>query len=221
MRIITIEALRQHVFDLWGKADGIELDATDRAEADHEKGTISSYPITSEAAYAVALHEIGHIRQGRHDDVMVGERMAWEWARENALVWMPTMERAAERSLGSYEIKHAQAKRVERGVGAYGIEACGIDYEHRHDVEQYFYKQISECIRGLLFFCRSDRYGTIGEEAFILCDTLTRVANEVAQVATRFHPDYSLEPDHIQTCQSPPGFTVRRRPSHNKKRTRQ
>ena len=73
----------------------------------HDTGTIRIHPITSEAAYATALHEIGHLRRGMHEDVLVNERWAWEWAQANALVWTPTMACEAERSLGSYEAAFA------------------------------------------------------------------------------------------------------------------
>ena len=73
------------------------------AKADPEIGTVTLRPIKSEKAYAVALHEIGHIRTGRFDDVLIEERRAWEWARDNALVWTPTMQRQADSSLGHYE----------------------------------------------------------------------------------------------------------------------
>ena len=57
--------------------------------------------IRSIVSYAIALHEIGHIR-GRHQrscSVMVRERWAWQWARENALSWLPAMERVAAKSI--------------------------------------------------------------------------------------------------------------------------
>jgi hypothetical protein len=59
--------------------------------------------IRSVISYAVALHEIGHIR-GRYQrsrNVMVRERWAWQWARENAPSWSPAMERVAAKSLSN------------------------------------------------------------------------------------------------------------------------
>ena len=38
---------------------------------------------------------------------MVEERRAWEWAKANALVWTPTMQRTAEQCMGSYEADDA------------------------------------------------------------------------------------------------------------------
>jgi hypothetical protein len=63
-------------------------------------------PIKSVVTYAVALHEIGHLR-GRHQDsrrCMVRERWAWDWAKRNALVWTPRMVRCAA---ASYADGHA------------------------------------------------------------------------------------------------------------------
>jgi hypothetical protein len=89
---------------VWGKDDGIEwVSEVFMPTANHETGTLRLHPIKSEATYAVALHEIGHLRQGLGDDVLLDERRAWDWARDNALIWTPTMEREAERCMGSYE----------------------------------------------------------------------------------------------------------------------
>ena len=87
--------------------------------ADHETGTLQLHPIKSEAAYAAALHEIGHIRQGPGDDVLLAERRAWDWARENALIWTPTMEREAERGMRAYEEATAGSEGREARLAAY------------------------------------------------------------------------------------------------------
>jgi hypothetical protein len=128
MRIITLEDLRRHALNVWGKDDGIEwVSEVFVPTANHETGTLRLHPIKSEAAYAVALHEIGHIRQGLGEDVLLDERLAWDWARDNALIWTPTMEREAERSMGSYE--------------------AGDDEAH---LAAYYYDQISAFISDLL-----------------------------------------------------------------------
>jgi hypothetical protein len=130
MKVITPQDLRQHIFDLWGKADGIEwADAGFDAVANHDTGTIRIHPITSEAAYAIALHEIGHLRRGIHEDEVVNERWAWEWARANALVWTPTMAREAERLLGHYE----------------------ADFAGEAHLKDYYYKQILAFVSDLLY----------------------------------------------------------------------
>jgi hypothetical protein len=114
MRIITLEDLHRHVLDLWGKEDGIEwIDKILSPVAHLESGTIRIHQIHSETAYAVALHEIGHIRGGSFEDLLTDEdllteeRRAWAWAKANALVWTPTMQREAERCMGAYEADEA------------------------------------------------------------------------------------------------------------------
>jgi hypothetical protein len=104
-RIITVEGLHQHVLNL--AADLRIVWSAWCAKAEPEIGTVTLRPIKSEKAYAVALHEIGHIRTGRFDDVLIEERRAWEWARDNALVWTPTMQRHADSCLEQYEADDA------------------------------------------------------------------------------------------------------------------
>ena len=61
-------------------------------------------PVRSPRAYAVALHEIGHIgRHQRSQAVLVRERWAWHWAKRNALDWTPAMQRHADWCLESYK----------------------------------------------------------------------------------------------------------------------
>jgi len=126
MRVVTLDDLHQHVLALWGKADGIAWAEPWRMPtAHHDTQTITIHPIVSEAVYATALHEIGHIRLGHPgDDVLADERSAWQWARANALIWTPTMEREAERSLGTYE--------------------AGVDKT------EYYYEQVKQCTEDLL-----------------------------------------------------------------------
>ncbi|PDT79052.1 hypothetical protein [Bradyrhizobium sp. C9] len=60
--------------------------------------------ITSEIAYAVAMHELGHIKsRNRSTEQIARERAAWDWARRNALKWTPRMEAYAAASLRWYE----------------------------------------------------------------------------------------------------------------------
>ena len=68
--------------------------------------------IKSEISYAVGLHEIGHVL-GQHQTskrVLVRQRWAWRWARENALIWTSRMERRACSSLDWYV---PRAKRID------------------------------------------------------------------------------------------------------------
>ncbi len=87
-------------------------------------------PVTCEATYAVALHELGHCLHptGRVNESegsrtmrrtgnvatlrdmrlqLLEETSAWEWAEANALDWTPTMQQVKALALGSYE-KHAR-----------------------------------------------------------------------------------------------------------------
>jgi len=63
--------------------------------------------IWSAISYATALHEIGHIlgRHQRSPDTLVRERWAWRWAKENALIWTPAMEKHCSVSLAWYEVR--------------------------------------------------------------------------------------------------------------------
>jgi hypothetical protein len=60
------------------------------------------------------LHEIGHIK-GRHQrspDTLVRERWAWRWAKENALIWTPAMEKNCSVSLAWYEARRAPPEKL-------------------------------------------------------------------------------------------------------------
>jgi hypothetical protein len=75
---------------------------------------VRAAPIKSDISYAAALHEIGHLegrhQQSRHE--IVCERWAWEWARRNAIIWTPRMERLSREAVASYE----REVRAGRGV---------------------------------------------------------------------------------------------------------
>jgi hypothetical protein len=111
----NVEQMRQHVLDLCATSD-IVLNWCNRpsqAVAFRELEEISIPPIKSALSYATALHEIGHIK-GQHQrsqSVMVRERWAWEWARSNALIWTPAMQRSAEKSLAWYLPRAAKLDR--------------------------------------------------------------------------------------------------------------
>jgi antirestriction protein ArdC len=107
--MMNLDAMRQHVESLAAEHN-ILLDMhwvkrTDRAyalrERDGASDEVQTPPIRSAITYATALHEIGHIL-GRHQNSrrsLVRERWAWQWARENAIVWTAAMERCAIQSL--------------------------------------------------------------------------------------------------------------------------
>jgi hypothetical protein len=106
---VDVEDMRRHVGDLAQRHEILldtrrikrTADAYALREADGASDEVQMPPIRSELTYATALHEIGHIL-GRHQSSrlqMVRERWAWEWARRNALVWTPRMERSAVEAL--------------------------------------------------------------------------------------------------------------------------
>jgi hypothetical protein len=102
----SIEQMRQHIEDL---VDRYEIVCFKRARrpadawAIHQEAEINIAPIRSQFSYAVALHEIGHIkgRYQRSRSSPVRERWAWRWARKNALPWTAAMERYSQRALAA------------------------------------------------------------------------------------------------------------------------
>jgi hypothetical protein len=113
-KIPSAGELHQHVIGLWGGEDEIEWCArAGQAFALRGAGIIRIAPIKGAISYATALHEIGHIH-GRHQDsrsVMVRERWAWKWARANALIWTPAMERSVRKDLAWYAPRAAKIDR--------------------------------------------------------------------------------------------------------------
>lgn len=90
------------------------------AQPQQRRIILDNFPIGGSRAYAVALHEMGHVveplahpemseaehragAEGRTTPFrMGGEIAAWYWARSVALVWDRTMEYSAQYSLHSY-----------------------------------------------------------------------------------------------------------------------
>ena len=104
MTAVSGQELRDHVMALCAKHD-ITVSWCRRpaqAWAAREVEEIQIAPIRSVISYATALHELGHIlgRYQRSARLMVRERWAWQWARQNALVWTPAMESDARVSVG-------------------------------------------------------------------------------------------------------------------------
>lgn len=114
---VTVLAMGQHVTALCAEHD-ITISWCRRpteawAVIDFEEICIP--PIKSPISYATALHEIGHIlgqyQRSKHE--MVRERWAWQWAKRNALMWTPVMDRRADASL-QYHAAGIAAPRVFR-----------------------------------------------------------------------------------------------------------
>jgi len=64
-------------------------------------------PIRSAISCATALHEVGHVlgRFQLSKSTLVRERAAWRWARRNALMWTPAVERCRLASRAWYEAR--------------------------------------------------------------------------------------------------------------------
>src|SRR5262245_26764445 len=119
----NIDALRRHIEDLTTQHEialetrWIKRPCDSHALREREGATdeIHVAPITTALRYATALHEIGHIL-GRYQDSersRVREQWAWTWARANALIWTPAMERCATQSL-STALRHAPEADADR-----------------------------------------------------------------------------------------------------------
>lgn len=72
-------------------------------------------PIKSDATYAIAMHEIGHVLGPQMRGRLNREVMAWQWARACALRWSPSMSAVMQRSLGSYVVWALKRQHRERG----------------------------------------------------------------------------------------------------------
>ena len=100
---VTVAQMRSHVRQLC-EANRIAINYDRHASASYREREIWIRAVRSSRAYAVALHEIGHIL-GRYQlsrATLVRERHAWDWARRNGLRWTPEMRRHADRCLEHY-----------------------------------------------------------------------------------------------------------------------
>ena len=112
-RSVTVAQMRAHIRHLC-EANRIEINFSRHASAsyrsDRNHGAVLApeiwiRPVRSPRAYAVALHEIGHIlgRHQRSQAVLVREHWAWHWAKRHAPDWTPAMQRHADWCLESYK----------------------------------------------------------------------------------------------------------------------
>jgi hypothetical protein len=131
--VTSLDDMRRHVDELLAPHSRPDLDYAIQIRWDRRVGRarvlrdlddavceIQLAPIRSTVSYATALHEIGHIkgRYQRSRSVMVRERWAWEWARQNALCWTPAMERSATASLAWYAARRGRKDRVAYAINA-------------------------------------------------------------------------------------------------------
>lgn len=115
--MITLADLKSHFLRLCAdeEADVQWCDSPSTALAlSGELEFIRAPRIKSEIDYAVAMHELGHIKSSNEFSNQVErERAAWDWARNNALMWTARMEGYAAAALQGYE---AQGHRAARDV---------------------------------------------------------------------------------------------------------
>jgi hypothetical protein len=114
MKRVSVAVMQRHIeiliaahipFDIpIIRRDGIRGAQTLWRGSSRELLEITLPRVKSPISYAVALHELGHIcgRYQRSRRVMVRERWAWAWARKNALIWTPRLERYATEALSWY-----------------------------------------------------------------------------------------------------------------------
>lgn len=75
----------------------------EESKADLDANHISVQTITTRARYAIALHEVGHlVTKTKTHPRLFQEGAAWAWARQHALCWTPSMQRAMIVGLLSY-----------------------------------------------------------------------------------------------------------------------
>jgi hypothetical protein len=114
---MTMNKYERHIRDICEKNE-IDLVATDKlincGASVMNSSVRLKMPIQTHADYAVALHEIGHVKNNQLFDVffakMVGngpdtlriEAQAWQWARTNSLLWNDEMKRVVKVSYGTY-----------------------------------------------------------------------------------------------------------------------
>lgn len=108
---VTVEEMRQHIAEVCRHHDVVVNYIRRGGYAVRQMEEIWIPAVKSTISYATALHELGHVLGGRYQrsrKVMVRERDAWRWARSNALIWTPAMERSANKSLAWYKAKHGE-----------------------------------------------------------------------------------------------------------------
>jgi hypothetical protein len=114
MKRVSVAMMQRHIETLiaahvpWDtpviRRDGIRGAQTLWREGHRELLEIVVPKVKSAWSYAVALHELGHIcgRYQHSRRVMVRERWAWIWAKQNALIWTLDMEMRAGEALAWY-----------------------------------------------------------------------------------------------------------------------
>jgi hypothetical protein len=139
---ITIARMEQHVLDV-AALGRVRIHWRDRyrygARALSECLEIWTPRIRSANSYATALHELGHCL-GRYQtsrSVIVVERWAWRWAKENALVWTDPMERCMTRCVAWYEARAPWPPRIVNGPPGCQVEGAGAEHNKSRPCRRY------------------------------------------------------------------------------------
>jgi hypothetical protein len=119
-RKVSLDAMWAHIESLaaqYGTTIDTRVDRPVDAYAVPWANTIRIPPLRSHIGYATALHELGHLHGpnqqcyalqrgliSRQEEItpiseLESEASAWQWARDNTMVWTPAMERCAVQSL--------------------------------------------------------------------------------------------------------------------------
>ena len=121
---LTVQEMHDHIVQLCGAfkikliedptaqyEQGVSLNILDPRNFTAAAQAIIVRPVTDDASYCVALHEIGHcahpLGHSPHVTVLTREKAAWEWARHHALCWTNAMEQCAQYSERDYEKRDA------------------------------------------------------------------------------------------------------------------
>lgn len=106
----SVAALQEQVNNLCNQ-NGIRIYKTPtlfNAASDSEGKRVRIPEVRSTASYAVCLHEIGHNVLNHTnkvlEEVVSNEIAAWNWAKQNALVWTDEMEDLKINALTTHEM---------------------------------------------------------------------------------------------------------------------
>lgn len=103
--------------------DRLHTDAFNRCRASYDR-RVFIRPIRGTITYAVALHEIGHCQtferagwtyavESPEMRMMNAEALAWQWAREKALLWTRSMHLTMLHSFNSHRKRFLRGAKIE------------------------------------------------------------------------------------------------------------
>jgi hypothetical protein len=135
--MVSLHAMQEHAEGLceehgitWNRAAWVR-----KAIACREWWMIETPLIRGPVSYAAVMHEIGHIL-GRYQEsryLMTFETWAWRWARANALMWTPAMERHMVACLAWYRPRAAKLDRIRWADNFPSIAEQMARWREEHD----------------------------------------------------------------------------------------